>query len=285
LWGLPIYQHTWVLVYNKEIFDNAGVAYPDASWTWQTWEETAARLTGDGIYGWGSGNGLYEPWVGMVQQGSSMLDAAHQSVQFNSPEGVRVVEHMANLYQSSGGINNAELKAMNVPFILTGQVAMDTTHTWSLTQDAYQTTEIPWDLAVYPPRATESSEKACMGFGDSLVLYSGAKNPDGAVALAKFLLGDPFQSEIVTGWGLMPILRSGMESFLTNAPAGRSFAVAPEQLEYMKSFQVTDDFYTWAEEIYGAIYSELDKETPPAEIAENLGNNANEKLTEILNRR
>jgi multiple sugar transport system substrate-binding protein len=284
LWGLPIYQHTWVLVYNKELFDAAGVKYPDASWTWQTWEETAAALTGGDTYGWGGGSGFYEPWTGMVQLGKNMLDDAHQVVQFDSPEGVRTVEHLANLYTSSGGVNNADLQAMNVPLILTGQVAMDTNHTHNLTQDAFTTSEVPWDLAVYPPQATPDLPQTCMGFGDSLVLYSKAKNPEGAAALAKFLLEDPFQSDTVTSWGLMPILKSAMGSFLENAPAGRAFAAASDQLEYMHSFQVTDDFYGWYGEIFNSIFTAIDEQTSPEEIAKTLGTNANNKLQEILNR-
>lgn len=284
LFGLPIYQHTWVLVYNKDLFDKAGVKYPDATWTWQTWEETAQKLTGNGNYGWGGGSTFYEPWVGMVQQGSNMLDDAHQAVKFDSPEGVKTVTHLANLYTASPGTANADLKAMNLPFILTGRVAMDTNHTWSLTQDAFRTSKTPWDLAVYPPQVSAGAPKACMGFGDSVVLYSKAKNPDGAAALAKYLLSDPFQSDVITSWGLMPVLQSAMGNFLQNAPAGKAFKAASEQLAYMHSFQITDDFYTWYKEIFGAIGPALDKKTPPAEIAKTLGANANNKLKEILAR-
>jgi multiple sugar transport system substrate-binding protein len=273
-----------MLVYNRELFDKAGIKPPDNTWTWQTWEETAARLTGNDTYGWGSGSGLYEPWAGMVQLGKNMLDDKAETVLFDSPEGVKVVEHLANLYGSSGGINNADLKALNVPLVLTGKVAMDTSHTWSLTQDVYRTSKIPWDMAVYPPRATSGSTKACMGFGDSLVLYTQGKNREGAVALAKYLLKDPFQSEIVTSWGLMPVLQSAMPSFLKNAPSGKAFAGAAEQLAYMHSFQVTDDFSTWSKEITGAIQPALDKKQPPAEIAKTLGANANARLKEILSR-
>lgn len=284
LWGLPIYQHTWVLVYNKDIFDKAGVKYPDETWTWQTWEETAAKLTGNGFYGWGGGSGFYEPWVGMQQLGSNMLDDAHEKVLFDSPEGVKVTEHLANLYTSSAGTNNADLKAMNVPFVLTGKVAMDTNHTWSLTQDVFRTSKVQWDLALYPPKVNAGSNKACMGFGDSVVLYSKAKNPDGAARLAQFLLKDPFQSEIVTSWGLMPVLKSAMSSFIKNAPQGKSFSTASEQLTYMHSFQITDDFYTWYKEIYGALGPAFDKKTAPAEIAKTLGQAADAKLKEIIAR-
>jgi multiple sugar transport system substrate-binding protein len=284
LWGLPLYQHTRVLIYNKDLFDKAGVKYPDGSWTWQTWEDTAAKLTGGGNYGWSAGSGLYEPWIGMIQLGSDMLDEKHEKVLFDSPEGVKTVQHLANLYKSGSGVANAELQAMNVPLLLTGKVAMDSQHTWSLTMDAYKTAKVNWDLAPSPARVGEGSPKACMGFGDSVILYSKAKNSDGAVALSKALLNDPFQSEIVTSWGLLPVLQSAMPAFLKNAPQGKSFAAASEQLAYMRTFQVTDDFNGWTKEITGSIFQEIDKKTPPEQIAKSLGTKANEKLKEILAR-
>lgn len=37
--------------YNKELFDQAGVAYPDGSWDWAQFVATAKKLTKDGVYG------------------------------------------------------------------------------------------------------------------------------------------------------------------------------------------------------------------------------------------
>jgi hypothetical protein len=74
-----------------------------------------------------------------------------------------------------------------------------------------------------------------------------------------------------------------MPAFLKNAPQGKSFAAASEQLAYMRTFQVTDDFGGWTKEI-GSIFQEIDKKTPPEQIAKTLGTKANDKLKEILAR-
>jgi len=34
MYGVPKDKDNLVLVYNKEMFDAAGVAYPDENWTW-----------------------------------------------------------------------------------------------------------------------------------------------------------------------------------------------------------------------------------------------------------
>ncbi|MGQ9553457.1 MAG: ABC transporter substrate-binding protein [Anaerolineae bacterium] len=47
LYGMPIDQGSDGIYYNKEIFDKAGLAYPDADWTWEQLLDTALALTVD----------------------------------------------------------------------------------------------------------------------------------------------------------------------------------------------------------------------------------------------
>lgn len=51
--GLPSESNTWAVYYNKKIFDDAGVPYPEGPWTWSEYIETAQKLTDaeNGIYG------------------------------------------------------------------------------------------------------------------------------------------------------------------------------------------------------------------------------------------
>ncbi len=43
--GIPENQSTLCLFYNKTMFDEAGLAYPDHSWTWEDMKEAARKLT------------------------------------------------------------------------------------------------------------------------------------------------------------------------------------------------------------------------------------------------
>ncbi|MBL0884772.1 ABC transporter substrate-binding protein [Myceligenerans indicum] len=47
-YAVPYRQDSWLLYYNKALFDEAGVDYPDGSWTWDDYADAAATLT-DGI--------------------------------------------------------------------------------------------------------------------------------------------------------------------------------------------------------------------------------------------
>lgn len=67
-YGVPYRQDSWVLFYNKDLFDAAGVDYPDGSWTWDDYDEAAAALT-EGLATSGSAaKGAYQHrWQSTVQ--------------------------------------------------------------------------------------------------------------------------------------------------------------------------------------------------------------------------
>ncbi|MBN9376595.1 MAG: extracellular solute-binding protein, partial [Cellulomonas sp.] len=44
-YALPYRNDSWVLFYNKDLFDKAGVAIPDGSWTWDDYAAAAKQLT------------------------------------------------------------------------------------------------------------------------------------------------------------------------------------------------------------------------------------------------
>jgi multiple sugar transport system substrate-binding protein len=44
-YAVPYRQDSWVLFYNKALFDEAGVDYPDGSWTWDDFDAAAKDLT------------------------------------------------------------------------------------------------------------------------------------------------------------------------------------------------------------------------------------------------
>lgn len=54
-YGLPAFNDIWLTLYNKKIFDDAGVDYPNTQgWTWDKYVETAKKLTDPAKDTWGS---------------------------------------------------------------------------------------------------------------------------------------------------------------------------------------------------------------------------------------
>ena len=66
--GLPKYQGTLVLYYNKDIFDKYGVPYPDASWDQDDYLAAMKKLTRDT-----NGDGKTDIWGSMIDIGWDRL--------------------------------------------------------------------------------------------------------------------------------------------------------------------------------------------------------------------
>lgn len=67
-YAIPYRQDSWVLYYNKDLFDKAGVKYPDGSWTWDDYAKTSAELTTKLKAAGSSALGTYEhTWQSTVQ--------------------------------------------------------------------------------------------------------------------------------------------------------------------------------------------------------------------------
>ncbi|QIK84683.1 ABC transporter substrate-binding protein [Sanguibacter sp. HDW7] len=67
-YAVPYRQDSWVLYYNKDLFNKAGVALPDGSWTWDDYANAAKAVT-TGLKGAGSkALGTYQhSWQSTVQ--------------------------------------------------------------------------------------------------------------------------------------------------------------------------------------------------------------------------
>ena len=60
-YALPFRSDFWVLFYNKDLFDAAGVAYPTNDMTWDAYAELAKSMTKEGVYGT-----HYHTWLSAV---------------------------------------------------------------------------------------------------------------------------------------------------------------------------------------------------------------------------
>ena len=78
LYELPFRRDIWVLFYNKDVFDKAGVAYPTNDMTWKEYDELARKITdttpGSEVYG-----AHYHTWRSTIQL-MGILDGKHTIV-------------------------------------------------------------------------------------------------------------------------------------------------------------------------------------------------------------
>jgi multiple sugar transport system substrate-binding protein len=125
LTALPAHTAYYVLFYNKDIFDKAGVPYPSNDMTWSQWEQLAGRLTsgsGDNKV-WGA---HLHTWQALIQNWA-VQDGKHTIVDTNYSF-MKPYYEMAVRMQDAGSIMDfGTLKAGNINYtnaFLRGNIAM-----------------------------------------------------------------------------------------------------------------------------------------------------------------
>lgn len=115
LYGLPWIQQPVMLYVNKAKFDEAGLSYPDESWTWDEFMAAAERLTIDAngihageegfdesqVHQWGfTLNGWPPVQMFIWQNGGEVILEDFSESPIDTPEAVEAVKFYADLIQS-----------------------------------------------------------------------------------------------------------------------------------------------------------------------------------------
>jgi multiple sugar transport system substrate-binding protein len=95
-YSTPYCNNIYMVLFNKKMFDDAGIPYPDPNWTWADFRETAKKFTkgsgADKVYGVMSSlenAGLYDNWAMNAQQKLGNFwyySPDFKSTRFNAPE-------------------------------------------------------------------------------------------------------------------------------------------------------------------------------------------------------
>src|SRR5690606_9532563 len=92
-YALPSSFSDVVLYYNKDLFDAAGLDYPNADWTWADEKAAAEALTDTaaGVFGDYQPISFYEFYKALEQNGESFLGEDGKAA-FNTPGGIESIE-------------------------------------------------------------------------------------------------------------------------------------------------------------------------------------------------
>ena len=202
LWGIYTYEDklyavpkdvdTIALWYNKEIFDQAGVAYPDDTWTWETFVDAATTIyEKTGIYGYCLSSDDYQEgyasWI--YSYGGSMLDYDPLKSGFDKPETIEAMNLLDTLLKS-GAMPTQEEVSENSKDVLfnSGKVAMTTLGSWMLAEEKAMDEEFQAkiDVAVLP-KASTTGERHCIYNGLGWAAAANTDMPEAAWQCIEYL--------------------------------------------------------------------------------------------------
>lgn len=194
-YGLPTKFSNVVLIYNKDLFDQADVDYPTSSWTWA--DELAAaqaiRALGNDIYGVYRPIQTWEFYKTVVQNGGSMMNAAQTEFTLNSAENVEALEMMiARINDTNVTPTATQMGGMgDWDLFLSGRLGMIVTGIWAFSTFA-EDADFAWDIAVEPG----IEQKATHFFSDAVVVSAKSKEKAAAAKFAAFLSGSEEAAEL-----------------------------------------------------------------------------------------
>jgi multiple sugar transport system substrate-binding protein len=186
--GLPTKFSNVVLIYNKDLFDQAGISYPTSSWTWA--EELAAAQAisnlGTDIYGIFRPIQTWEFYKTVAQNGGSMMNADQSAFTINSTENVEALEMMiARINETNVTPNAEQMGGMgDWDLFLSGRLGMIVTGIWAFSNFA-ENASFAWDIEVEPG----ISQKATHFFSDAVVVSAQTEESEAAQKFAAFLSG------------------------------------------------------------------------------------------------
>ena len=212
-YGMPVRTDQYVLFYNKDIFDAAGVPYPDNDMTWTEFEDLALQLTsGEGankIYGahFHSWNACVQNWG--VQDGKHTIMSGEYS--FFKPYYEMVLRmQKAGSCMDYGTIQGSGIGYTDV--FARGQVAMLPMGSWliqtMIQKNATGESTVNWGVAVIP-HAEDVPNGYTVGATTPICINNASKNKDAAWRFVSFLAG-PEGAQILAECGQVPAL-SGEE--------------------------------------------------------------------------
>ena len=228
LFGLPKDYVTHAVIYNKGLFDEAGVAYPEDGWTWADCLEMGQQLTsGDGqekIYGWMTQTGPWanEHWM-WANEGKGYFDRWNGDLTTptaNDPKNIEALQWLADTILTHEVSPSPEQLATEGAGSrqLTGRIAMWASHTIDTVNLLKNTDKIDWHV-VRNPRAFEDGPTTTMMWTSGFGIVADTEHPDAAFAFLKHMsIGEGALVLGATGFSL-PAGRP--EGFVTEEMAAR----------------------------------------------------------------
>ncbi|WP_214110159.1 ABC transporter substrate-binding protein [Acrocarpospora catenulata] len=203
--ALPASFSTVVLLYNKDLFDKAGIPAPTADWTWAEEQAAAEKLTDKkaGVYGDFQPVQFFEFYKTLKQAGGEFLTADGTKTAFNSPAGIKattwLVSKVGKTMPTEAEIGGTADYDTNL--FKSGKLAMWHNGIWQFA--GLKDVPFNWDIVVEPG----DTSKASAVFHNAVAASATTKVGKQAYAWAKFLSSSPVAAttRIQSSWELPPV--------------------------------------------------------------------------------
>ena len=245
--AVPAFIDNLAVVYNKKIFDDAGVPYPTDDWTWDDFLATAAELNdpdaGIAGFGWpgtGDEDTTWRIWPLVWQQGGDIVNEDGSAVGFDGASGEAALEVVAQA-ASDGSVyidSTAGSERMQQLFA-SGKMAMNVAGPYTLPE--YVDAKVDYGVVSMPSFGDEHTTIA--GPDTWAIFDNGDERVAAAIEFMDWFSEPEQQLRWITEAGSLPLTTDvedaegysdyqkslpGLEKFIENTDLARTRATVPE---------------------------------------------------------
>lgn len=244
--ALPKDFDTIGLWYNKKLFDDAKVSYPDETWDWNKLKEAAKKLTDEKKGIWGIAAAPYGQdnyYNTIFQAGGSVISEDRKSSGFDKPEtieGLKLWVDMINDKVSPSAAQMSETESTQL--FESGKVAMVYSGSWMASAfNGNEYTKDKVDVA-YLPKGKENTS-VIHGLGN--VIAANTKHPKEAWEFVKYL-GSKEAAEIQASKGAaIPAFNGTQDTWVKSMP-NFNLKIFIDQAANAKAYPISKDTAKWA---------------------------------------
>jgi multiple sugar transport system substrate-binding protein len=241
LYALPYRSDFWMVYYNKDLFDKAGVDYPTNDMTFEQYDELAAKLSSgfgaNKVYG-----SFYHTWRSTVEL-AGIMDGKHTladgNYDFLIPSYKRALKQQKQKIVPSYGFLKTTKTHYSGPFF-NGQLAMLPMGSWFIASQiakvkSGESKAVNWGLVKYPhlkgmEPGTTASTITSMAINSKI----DKSKQDAAFEFIKFIAG-PEGAAIFAKNGTIPALRT--DAVINSITAKEGFPSDPASKEAMVTYK------------------------------------------------
>lgn len=220
-YGIPFATNCTALFYNKDMFDAAGIAYPDENTTWDDFHEMAKTLTKDGVTGFGNAatntdEGTFQCLQWLYTAGGSYTDIK------GGTEAYELMQEMISDGSWSKEVVNWTQSDVNNNFIA-GNLAMQQNGPWQIPGIEANAPDLNYGVTVLPKKDADSEQATSILGGENM----GVVNKDdtsGAEAFLKYYDQTDVMVDAMKQYGSYPPkTEAAKDSYWTDDPIQKAF--------------------------------------------------------------
>ena len=220
-YGIPFATNCTALFYNKDLFDAAGIDYPDENTTWDEFHEMAKALTKDGVSGFGNAatntdEGTFQCLQWLYTAGGSYTDIE---------DGVDAYKLMQEMIEDGSWTKecvNWTQSDVNNNF-MAGNLAMQQNGPWQIPGIEANAPDLNYGVTVLPKKDADSEQATSILGGENMGVVNKA-DTSGAEAFLKYYDQTDVMVDAMKQYGSYPPkTEAAKDSYWTDDPIQKAF--------------------------------------------------------------